>query len=150
MPCAHAELERRRFARYPAEYAFRVIDATALYRGEHVERPENPAKNFNDSTIRLVVKGEWHGYIYRVRQGIICICKESWVGGRTHRAKEMKIDWSATRMPGQMRRPNPKGIAKSLSTLPFQFPAGFCGVKNREGSNVSGSSNRFGSLTRTL
>jgi hypothetical protein len=62
----------------------------------------------------------------------------------------MNIVWSATCMPGHMRRPNPKGILKSLSTLPFQFPAGLCGVKNREGLNVSGSSNRFGSMTRTL
>ena len=78
-----------------------------------------------------------------------------WQGGfllnlGTHRATEMKVDWSATCMPGHTRRPNPKGIVKSLSTLPFQFPAGLCGVRNREGSNVSGSSNRFGSLTSTL
>jgi hypothetical protein len=63
---------------------------------------------------------------------------------------EMNIDWSATRMPGQTRRPNPKGIVKSLSTLPFQFPAGFCGVRNREGLNVSGSSKKSGSLTSKL
>ena len=44
MPHAHTELERRRFARYPAVYGFRVIDATAFYCGKHVERPENPAK----------------------------------------------------------------------------------------------------------
>lgn len=44
MSCAHTELERRRFARYPAVYSFRVIDATAFYCGKHVERPENPAK----------------------------------------------------------------------------------------------------------
>ena len=62
----------------------------------------------------------------------------------------MNVVWSATCMPGHMRRPNPKGILKSLSTLPFQFPAGLWGVKNREGLNVSGSSNRFGSMTRTL
>ena len=68
----------------------------------------------------------------------------------THRAMEMKIDWRATCMPGHTRRPNPKGIVKSLSTLPFQFPAGLCMVKNREGSNVSGSSNRFVPLARAL
>jgi hypothetical protein len=53
-------------------------------------------------------------------------------------------------MPGHTRRPNPKGIVKSLSTLPFHFPTGLCGVRNRDGLNVSGSSNRFGSLTSTL
>ena len=44
MPGAHTKLERRRFARYPAVYGFRVIDATAFYCGKHVERPENSAK----------------------------------------------------------------------------------------------------------
>jgi hypothetical protein len=68
----------------------------------------------------------------------------------THRAMQMKVDWSATCMPGQTRRPNPKGRTKSAPTLPLQFPAGFCGVRKREGSNVSGSSNSFGSLTSTL
>ena len=62
----------------------------------------------------------------------------------------MKVDWSATCMPGHMRRPKPKGMLKPLSTLPFQFPAGLCWVRNREGLNVSGSSKKFGSMTSTL
>jgi hypothetical protein len=53
-------------------------------------------------------------------------------------------------MPGQMRRPNPKGMVKLLSVLPFQLPAGVCGVRKREGLNISGFSNRFGSLASTL
>ena len=46
-------------------------------------------------------------------------------------------------MPGHTRRPNPNGIVNSPSTLPLQLlPAGLCGLRNREGLNVSGSSNR--------
>ena len=46
---------------------------------------------------------------------------------------DMNADLRATCMPGHTRRPNPNGIVKSLSTLPFQFPTGLCGVRNREG-----------------
>lgn len=131
MPCAHAEPEWCRLARNPAAYGFSGINAT-LDRGKDVESPEDPklsrtkSYDINNPTVRRIVTAG------------------------THRAMEMNIDWSATCMPGHMRRPNPKGILKSLSTLPFHFPAGLCGVKNREGLNVSGSSNTFGSMTRTL
>ena len=54
-------------------------------------------------------------------------------------------------MPGHTRRPNPNGIVNSLTTFPFQLPpTGLCGLRNREGLNVSGSSNREGSLTSAL
>jgi hypothetical protein len=126
---AHAELKLCRLARYPAAYRFRGIDATAFGCGKKVKRPENPATH------------------RKLRQVNI---KQITVDPETHRAMEMNIDWSATCMPGHTRRPNPKGIVKSLSTFPFQLPTGLCRVRNREGSNVSGSSNRFGSLTSTL
>ena len=42
MPCAHAELERCRFAQNPAGYSFSGINATALDCGNDVERPEYP------------------------------------------------------------------------------------------------------------
>jgi len=131
MPCAHAELERCRLARNPAAYGFSGINASALDCGKDVERPEDPTTKqkvkISNTTVRRVINKL-----------------------RTHRAMEINVVWSATCMPGHMRRPNPKGILKSLSTLPFQFPAGLCGVKNREGLNVSGSSNTFGSMTRIL
>jgi hypothetical protein len=131
MPCAHAEPERSRLARNPAAYGFSGINATALDCGKDVERPEDPTTN---KKLRLVTQRR----------------EELYSNPGAHRAMQMNVVWSATCMPGHMRRPNPKGILKSLSTLPFQFPAGLCGVKNREGLNVSGSSNTFGSMTRTL
>ena len=131
MPCAHAELERCRLAGNPTVYGFSRINATALDCGKDVERPEDPTMN---NKLRLATR----------RREKLCN------NPGTHRAMEMNVVWSATCMPGQMRRPNPKGILKSLSTSPFQFPAGLCGVKKREGLNFSGSSNTFGSMTRTL
>lgn len=131
MPCAHAELERCRLARNPTAYGFSRINTTALDRGKDIKRPEDPITKkkvtISNTTVGRVITNPG-----------------------THRAMEMNVVRSATCMPGHMRHPNPKGILKSLSTSPFQFPAGLCGVKNREGLNVSGSSNRFGSMTRTL
>ena len=132
MSWAHAKLERCRFANYPVVNGFCRIDATAFDCWIQVKRPEYPATH------------ERFGKLNRVK------CRLLLILARTYRAMEMKVDWSATRMPGHMRRPNPKGIMKSLSTLPFQFPTGLCGVRNREGLNDSGSSNTFGSLARTL
>jgi hypothetical protein len=43
--CMHTELKRSWFARCPAVYGFRGIDAAAFGCGKYVERPENPAMN---------------------------------------------------------------------------------------------------------
>jgi hypothetical protein len=115
MPCAHAEPERCRLARNPAAYGFSGINAT-LDRGKDVESPEDPKLSRTNS--------------YDI-SNTTTVSYSSNPG--THRAMEMNVVWSATCMPGHMRRPNPEGILKSLSTLPFHFPAGLCGVKIEKG-----------------
>jgi len=69
MSCAHTELELCRFARYPAVYRFRVVDATAFCRGKYVERPENPATHtkFTISKMRVICIRKKDGLVLILR-----------------------------------------------------------------------------------